>query len=334
MNKEQILACKMPGDLFSAPDKVEEEYVVLAKQWHPDKGGSNEVMSAINAMHESAKIMIKLGRWDVSNKRFIELSDGKSLKINFLKENDFQIGMEYICASACVYVLNKDESATIPGFPTFEYPAGREEEFERYIPKLVASHRSKNNEVILAVYKRPHMFCLSDVLEYHGGKIPPKHVAWILSSLYNLCCFFKYNGIVHNGISLDTYFVSPSKHIGALLGGWWFHGKEGESMVRVPMPTHMVMKSSVKVRKKNDYSTDLECVKLIGRQLLGDAGGSALIRGLDKSTPWQMINFVRTPSSDDPMIDYGLWSKVLRDCFGERKFIEMDVKSEEIYPSI
>lgn len=330
MTKEEILACKLPGDLFSGPEKMQDEYMELAKTWHPDKSeGDGDVMSAINALHETGKIMKGIGEWDTTGKRYVELANGKQMKISYLQENDFLLGKEYICASACVYVLNHWGTSKIPGLPAFEFPSGRQEEFERYLPNIMASHRSKGGSTILAFGRRSHMFRLRDVLKYYDGVIPPKHVAWIISSLYNLCCFFKYNGIVHNSINIDTYFVSPSKHIGTLIGGWWYHGKEGGPMSRVPALTHMVMKSTVKSKKENSYSTDLECVKLIGRELLG----SSLIRGLDKDVPWQMINFVRTSAGDDPIAEYGLWMKMLEGCYGKRKFIDMDVKPEKIYPS-
>ena len=328
MTKDNILCCKLPGDMFSSPSEMDKEYIELAKKWHPDKpGGSIEVMTAINALRETGLIMIKLGQWDAHHSRHIELIDGKEMKINFLKENDFLLGKEYICASACVYVFD----SFVPKIPSFLFPSKtREEELLRYIPKVLASYTSKAGSHVLAIDKRPHMFCLRDVMKFYGT-VPPRHVAWIISSLYNLCCFLKYNKMVHNAINLDTYFISPSKHIGNLTGGWWYHTYEGDVMERVPADTYSVMSSSTKESKRSSYGTDLECVKLIGRSLLGSPGGSELYRNED--VPKKMIQFLRTVSSDNAVEEYKLWGDMLRECYGARKFIDMEIDLKKIYPS-
>jgi len=41
-----------------------------------------------------------------------------------------------------------------------------------------------------------------------------------------------------------------------------------------------------------------------------------------------MLNWLRTPGSGDAYSEYENWAKsVLKDCFGERKFIKLEIKN-------
>ena len=50
---------------------------------------------------------------------------------------------------------------------------------------------------------------VSDFGGHFGGSLDPKHVAWIVSGMLNICCFLRINHKVHGDISLDNYFVHP-----------------------------------------------------------------------------------------------------------------------------
>lgn len=59
MTAESILKSKLPGDLFSSPDALEDEFRALAKRWHPDKPGGNQaVMDHIMGLREEGKRQI------------------------------------------------------------------------------------------------------------------------------------------------------------------------------------------------------------------------------------------------------------------------------------
>jgi hypothetical protein len=79
-----------------------------------------------------------------------------------------------------------------------------------------------------------------------------------------------------------------------------------------------------------DFRTDLELVRAIGRELLGDITGVRLAR--DSAAPRAMIDWLRLPASDDPIEEYRTWrTQVLHDSFGARRFVELPLTQSDIY---
>lgn len=101
-------------------------------------------------------------------------------------------------------------------------------------------------------------------------------------------------------------------------------------MRAAPYGVYSVMPSDVKKSRHGSYRTDLECIKLIGRTLLGNPSGSSLY--LDKDVPKPMINFLRSITSGMAVDDYKSWTDTLEECFGPKKFIEMNIVKSDIYP--
>jgi hypothetical protein len=82
-------------------------------------------------------------------------------------------------------------------------------EIEKYLPAVLDNFETDKGDHVVVLSKTPDVFLLKDVLDFYKGEIPPKHVAWITSSLCNLACYLRYTGLTHNGISEMTCFVSP-----------------------------------------------------------------------------------------------------------------------------
>jgi hypothetical protein len=85
------------------------------------------------------------------------------------------------------------------------------------------------------------------------------------------------------------------------------------------------MSVSAKGSKKSSSLTDLESVKLLGRQLLGEVNCRKL--SLDTSTPKPFINFLIGGSGNNSYEEFGRWDKALQDSYGKRKFINMEIKN-------
>jgi hypothetical protein len=114
------------------------------------------------------------------------------------------------------------------------------------------------------------------------------------------------------------------------LGGWWYASVIGEKMKAVPNRTYQYMPIDVKKSKIASSKTDLELIRSVGRELLGDISGIRLnqIEGIPKP----LINWLQLPSPTNSAIkDYGLWDKVLTESFGPKKFVKTELTSEELY---
>ena len=146
-------------------------------------------------------------------------------------------------------------------------------------------------------------------------------MAWMQSRLNNLLCYFKFNGIVNNSISLETIFISPEYHSVAILGGWWFTTNIGEKMIAVPSHLYNSVPPTVRASKLASCTTDGEFVKALGRKLLEKA-----------KAPKAFQNWLEYGAGDDPFKEYETWhTKILKESYGERKFIHLDLKWEDVY---
>ena len=333
-SKHQILLMTLPGDLFSSPNDVEDEFRKLSVRWHPDhEHGDKDVMAKINELRGLAKEQIDNGKWEASNSIVIPLKTGKKAKIQFRMRYDIGIGEMLICDTCVVFVLKNGFDTMAKNINIVDKCkfAGKrmEDEIKKYLPRVNIIRNGANGETIVIVNLDADLFPLYGVLQYFGGKVPPKHVAWILNTLYNLCCYFSYTGVTHNSILLDTYFINPKEHSGSLLGGWWYAVPRHEPIAMVPYQIYSILPVKVKNSRIASVETDLESIKLIGRQLLGDSSGVLL--DSDKDIPEPIIQFLRDVSTNDAVREYKRWGEVLKESFGPRRFVKMEIDIAKFY---
>lgn len=334
---EQILGSKFPGDLFSKDTiKIKEELRRLLKLWHPDVNHdpiSAEVFNHIYELYHLGISQLESGKWETPG--LLEIgTNSNQFRVKYKKHFEFELGDCYIGDYIITYLIDKSyEDLFNNGRLTvnnFKYSSDRMKvEVMRYLPKPIRCFEIEN-KLGWVFEKTPDILSLRDVLNCYGGKLDPRHVAWIMSTLHNITCYLEYAGLSHNDISLDTYFISPKYHSGALLGGWWYATREGERLIAVPNRTYQFMSTETKASKIAFTKTDLELIRAIGRELLGDSTGIRLnqIEGIPKP----LISWLQLPSPTYSAIkDYSLWQKVLTDSFGPRKFVKMELTSNELY---
>lgn len=340
MNAEFILKSKYPNEVFSSnKDLIKKKYRTLAKQWHPDTNKSpiaNEVFNKLTLLYNRATTLTE--EEIISNVKSLALKtlNGKNYKVKYKSKHMFELGEIYIADTVIAYSFEKkhkmyfDNAIKRINSLTF-YDDTMKVEFQKYLPKLISSLETEDRYCLI-IEKTEDLFLLKDLLKYYDGKIQPKHVAWILSSLYNLVCFFYYNGIAHNSITLDNYLVSPLYHGGVIAGGWWYSTRQDEKMLGVKKETFKILPSKTKKSKLTTIRTDLESIRLIGRQLLGNTSGTLLIN--DKDIPMPFCDWLRGLSSSNPFEEYEKWMNVLHESYGKRKFIEMTIDKNDFYQTI
>lgn len=342
MTAEAILNARQPGDLYS-PDsaKMEEEYKSLAKKFHPDvfkHPKASDVMATINDLYDKGIAMLREDRWEASNVvRFPAKKGTSTHEIHFYTSRPFELGMMYVSDSIVCYVVEgvyrdlfSNAGKTID---SFKYGSDRmKAECERYLPKVRAKFETADNRLGMVIDKTPDLLLLKDVLAYFEGKIPDRHAAWILSSLYNLACYFDFAGLTHNAVSLDNYFISPQYHSGAMLGGWWYSVPKNNKMIGVPKDIFSIMPPSVKNKKLGSIQTDLESIRLVGRSILGDSRGTKLLDM--KVAPEPFVKWLKGVSAAKAVDEYSNWAKVLEASYGKRRFVEMSLSREQLYRKI
>ena len=341
VTSHQILNAKKCGDIFSFTDSVDEikkEYISLIKQYHPDiykEKDADKIAMKINELYNRALELIKLKTWESTNKVIVSAKTGKKIIMNFLSESDFELGKFYIGKKHLIYLLDSKHKKfydnALKTISKIKYENDKmKKEFERYFPIVEENFETIDGKWCIILQKTEDVFLLSDLIKQQNGRIPIKHVAWIVSRLSNISCFLQYNKIVHNGISIDNCFVSPSHHSILLLGGWWYSVPENEKMIGTQKVIYNIMPLKDKESKKASHRTDLESIKLIGKIILNNL---SMITKKDTTNeiPISIQEWFKKGSSNNSFEEFSKWNIALDQAWGERKFIELNVSEKDIY---
>ena len=334
MEATEILSVTKCGDLFPyGEEEVKSKYKELVKKWHPDTNSNPDalnVFTKITELYDKALELLKNGQWEKTNYILISKEDGKKIALNYDTYFDFELGTCYVTKTKIVYILGEDKEKyynnAMQRINNLRYKDKKmEDDLSRFFPKIYQTFKTNNGEYVIVLDKTEDIYPLKKVYEYFGERIEDRHVAWIISRLCNLTCYLKFSGLVHNGININNCFISPKDHSILLIGGWWYTTKEDERMIGTTKDIFSIMSVSSKESKKSSSLTDLESVKLLGRQLLGETNCRKL--SLDNSIPKPFINFLTGGSCNNPYEEFTKWDRALEDSYGKRKFINMEIKS-------
>ena len=329
-----------PERLFKGgAGEVKKAYRLLAMKWHPDRSrdpGALAVFQHIARMMENAEEKIACGDWPGRGRLQLAALDGKTYEINYLRRHRFELGSMYVANTVVAFEIDRTHADLVThaqrSIRELDYAdAGMREQIARHLPAFpFAGAFDTDTACVVVLRKTPDLLLLRDVLDHFGGRMDARHVAWVVSSLLNLCCYFQYAGITHNALSPDTCFMSPLEHSVAVLGGWWYAAPHGARMVAAPERTLAWAPHELLASGRADVRTDLELVRAIGRELLGDVTGTRLYR--EGSARPAMIDWLRLPASDNPVEEYRTWrTQVLHDSFGARRFAELPLTQSDIY---
>jgi len=323
-----------PERLFSGPDAVAGEFKALAKRWHPDRGGDGDVFAHVNVLWQAAKDRVAKGSWKVPGLAVFTGKDGREKRVRYFREFDAGVGPGYIGTSMVSYAAAPDcadlmDSAAMILSDMIIPDEKLARIMDTRIPKVVALTPVQDH--ILMVLKRdPESVRARDLLEHVGGKLDPRHVAWVMSDLMHWACVLGVLRLTHNDLSLDTVFINPRQHSTSVVGGWWHASRVGERMARKQAArTVRNAPGAVLASKVSSPATDLTLVRLLGRELLGDPSGMRL--PADSSIPKPMADWLRLASGGDAIAEYRHWASVLQASFGARRFIELAITPSDIY---
>ena len=315
---DEIRNIKYPYELFTDDiEDIKNKYVELMKVYHPDLNGQKkeyvEITNKINNLYKQAEENIIKGVWNKPGFIKLKSMDGKYYTMNFRISHIFEIGRMYIDNDSILYLINdKNEKMAINAINklnSIKYSnIEMKKEFDNYLPQIKESFRTIGGEIGIVVKKDEDLILLRDLMTYCNEKIPINAVSWILNSLYNIACFLNFNGLTHNGITLDTYFVSIKKHYGALLGGWWYSIKEGKNLLGLPKELFSLIDCEMKQNIIATSKLDLESIRLLGKTILGDKTG--ILLSMDINVPNNIMSWLEENSSDNPFDEYTNWNNI------------------------
>jgi hypothetical protein len=341
LTASQILAIAPaePERLFSGdPDRLRQEFAVLAKCWHPDRNGAadaREVLQRVVALYDAAQQKLAAGEWSSDVLR-IDTVAGTSFDLKIRRRHAFELGEMAIAEDRVVFLVEKEHAALfrtgLRRINDIRYPDDKvRDNIAKYMPRVEGVHETAKRHVAV-VCKPAEAVLLKDFVAYMGGRVPPKHAAWVVSALLNIACFFEVTSLTHNAISTETVVISAQHHAVHLSGGWWYAAPAGSRIEVLPDATYDVLPRSMAASKRAHIRLDLESIRAIGRTILGDSTGSGLPGRKDVPAP--MANFLRLPAPDCAIADYRAWRQVLNDSFGPPRFLKLPVSFNDVYPDV
>lgn len=336
LSAAQLLALTKPEQIYPADlQSAKATFKRLSQIWHPDKNPSDvNVFAHIKTLFEVFEEKHASGIWE-SDKVVHFTGKNIQIELQYLSKHQSSGTTTYVGKKNIIIVLPKEHAElltiTKARINEFKFSSIRMEgEFKRVLPTISMDFET-SNFFGLVIPKPPEMLLIRDVMNHFGGKVEPKHAAWMISRLYNIACYLNHIKVVHTEITPDTCFVNLAQHTVSLLGGWWFTKSYGKKL------TH-VSDRSIKILQKQqiekpDASILTEQVRAMGRELLGDFGGSKLL--LDTAIPKPLVTWLRGIGSNDVVSEYDTWmSKILPASFGERRFVVFPLTSDELYTTL
>lgn len=327
-----------PEQLFTgSKDKAHEEHKKLATKWHPRIDTDDSSVSAhINALYDLALKKLDEGTWSTPGRLRVTGLDGKVYEIRYKKHHVFELGDVYIGDKIIAYSITKEAEdlfdSAVKIIKGLRYADDTmKKEIGRFMPEILAQNETVDRK-ILVLSKPPQVISLRDVLDHFDGKFDPKHTAWVISRLYNIGCYLHYSKLTHNDISPDTIFIDPENHSVYLYGGWWYSTKVDQGYSALPERTVNFVPATLFKAGVATNQVDAELIHATGRELLGDIYGVKLNK--DTSIPKPMLNWLQTAGGDIRK-EYDTWhTSILKQSFGPRKFVELHLKSEDIYKEL
>lgn len=339
MNAAAILAIPEtePERLFTSRDAALADYRALLRQWHPDRNKAPEasaVAAHIVRLYHVVKHRIIDGKYQPPGQLDITDRYGKRSTLKYRARRPFELGEMFIGMNLVTFVMPRTHEALVLNalsqIGRMSYP---DETFrnslEPHIPKVERAFETATDWVV-CIRKRPDEVLLADLITHLGGRIEPKHTAWIISSLLNLACFLEVGHMTLNALSVSTVFASPTKHAVSLYGGWWYAQQGGKLITHLPPDTLPLASAALRRHKVADGLLDRDAIKAIGRACLGDPSGGSLRGRADVPAPF--TQFLQLPAAKSAFAEYERWPKVLEDSFGPRRYHELKITGEDVYP--
>ena len=305
--------------------QVADQRRPLTTNCHPDcnlpQPCADEVRQAIVAPYRPAIEKLASGAWEGHGVLTVRQNGGTQRELRYLRMRRFELGECYIGETFVAYALEKANrdlfDAAVRTIGSFRYADdAMKREASRALPQVQAVAETADR-LVLILHRNADMVMLGDLIGHFGGRLDPKHAAWVISGLVNLGCYLEWAGLMHGAIAPDTVFVSPKHHSVALLGGWWYAMRVNEKLRALPQRSLDALPPIAADAKRAACAVDSELIRLLGREMLGDPAGTKLLH--DRSIPAAFAQWTAHPPANSAFADYCSWEKACEASFGRRK---------------
>ena len=323
---EEILGIGAPDAFLLFPDgcDVAKRYRQIAKIWHPDLNShplASDVMSHVAAIRDA---LVSGTRPCSPKERTYMSKTGPAVRFRYLKSRTSDTGDVLVGRRSIAYELSGEfpdvADAEVSAIGNLRFAdAAMRAQMENFLPRVEKLLRADDLFVTILA-RNEDCVLLSDLVDHLGGRLPARHVAWIVSGLLNICCYLDWMKISHGAISPNTVLVCPERHSVVLVGGWGFSTAYGKRPVAVTERTLSKVPRLAVEGAVADGATDLKLVRALARDAIGSTAG--LMK--DEDVPTALAQWLLLPPRKDAPSDYESWGKCLTDAWGPRRFVRLE----------
>lgn len=323
-------------ELFSGDDaEIRRQFRRWAHRWHPDHNPdprAHEVFVHLRQLYER----VRGPRPKTLGEVHFTAQDGRVFRFTPRASAPFELGTFHRGQASVAYHVRPehrplfDQAVHAMGHQAFK-DAKMKAQMEPQLPRLHTALWGPEGG-LLVVRRDPQAVRLRDLLEHlatKGQTLDPRHVGWLLNSLYNLACYFHVTHQAHQALTSDNVWVVPEKHLVQVLGGWFYTAPWDKRITALPAASVAVAPRAYLDARVAGPRLDLEAIAALGREALGDRAGMGLMSRTD--VPRSMTDALRLPATGSALERYQGWKQTLIDCFGPPKFVPLTVTSNLVY---
>lgn len=300
----------------------------LVQRWHPDRNTDARASEVFMRIQRLART-VRLPRTD---KAAIEVmaTDGRTFRYQATHSEDHALGRFHRASATLAYQVLPAHRSLFENAATriaaLDYATtAMRKSLSALLPTIVGSVWG-NSGGLLVLRKPTDAIRLRDLMDF-AGQLDPRHVAWIISGLFNLACYLEHARLAHHDIGLDTVWIRPACHEVLLLGGWFFATPYDTTLSTLPLHAAQLASPRYLSARRAGPGLDTELVRAVGRELLGDRMGQRL----PATTPSAIKRFLTDPPAPSAIEDYRDWKQALEASFGPPTFVPMPFSASDIY---
>ena len=158
--------------------------------------------------------------WSDTDIKEYESAAGQQIELSFTYRTAVDGVDVFINKDSAIYVFPPEKHAfadkMVENIESLQYPSADIKGLRNTFPHLKARYELKNGGVLLAFSKSENVYPMFVFSDLH-----PKHVAWMISRMENICCLLEFNERDHLHMDSENLFINPKSHEVLFYGGWW-----------------------------------------------------------------------------------------------------------------
>jgi len=296
-----------PEELFGVDDP-KREYRRLAKERHPDRGGTEAGFKELQLWWDRAQLKMKAGTYGDMKPYAIALLRIGSREWSILRllrssngfryyeaESEYTKAILKACSSPDLRKLAENEHKILQKLNA-ERPSS--DGYSPWpIPIAFSNIPGPNNTRLPGIlYQHPvpdDLVSLRDVMAAYPSGLDMRDVAWMVNRLLDVVGFSESWGFAHTALTPDNVFISPAGHL-VYIEEWQFATEHGSVAKYAPTGWKHLRAQEIREKRPVSNTTDLYAVGALASNLLHGCSNASTVRPPSTASSHAVMGLLRS----------------------------------------